>query len=205
MTASPSRARMFRPALLILPALVATGSLLTACKKTEDVAVAETDGKGTVVVSNGAVISNGTVVSTAGEGESLELTAQLPAFAPAYPGATVKTQIGDTASPDGKAKGSLVIFSTADPIAKVAAFYDAKAKELGLKAGMVVNDNDSAVRIFGTGNSGDKTEGALIAISKSDDGKSTEIVITSGAAEKEVKQWERQDWKSAPRPMPRLQ
>lgn len=199
MIASLPRVRAFRQALL-LPALLGIATLLAACN-------AEKPGgdNATVVVSNGAIISKGAVVTKADEGESLELTTSLPAFAPAYPGARVTTRIGDSALPDGTAKGSVVIFSTPDPVAKVAAFYDAKAKELGLKAGMIVNDEDSAVRIFGTGDKDDKAEGALIAISKADDGKGSEIVITAGGAEKQVREWEKRDWKSGNRPLPRLQ
>lgn len=184
-----------------LPGLALLGAalLLAACQESKKPVVVESEGDSSTVVVNGT-----TVVTSAGPGESLELTAQLPAFAPPYPGAAVKTQITEPTNMGGKPTGSVVIFLTPDPVAKVAAFYDARAKDAGVKAGMIVNDPDSAVRIFGE-EGGSKSDGTLIAISKSDEEPGTEIVITSGAKEAEVKQWEKQDWKSTQRPLPRLQ
>ncbi len=175
-----------------LPTVLA-GLLLASCGDSTPTTVTT---HGSTVVVAGADRK----IVTAGEGESLELTASLPAFAPAYPGASVKTQLSGIESEDS-GKGQLVVFNTSDPVAKVAAFYDAQAKENGAKAAMVVNEADSAVRIFG-GESRDEKAGALIAISKSEDGSGTDIVITSGAAETTVKKWKAKDWSGPP---PRLQ
>lgn len=172
-------------------------ALLSACEDKAQVAV-KPDADVTVITSPA-----GATVSTAPDGGSLDVTDRLPAFAPLYPGATVKTRIGDVAGKDGEAKGVLLVMQTADPVAKVAAFYDAQAKAAGVTPGMFVNDTDSAVRIIGSADG--KAEGALIAITKSEDGPGTEIVITSGIAREQVETWEKSDFKDVPRAMPRLQ
>jgi hypothetical protein len=147
--------------------------------------------------------TKGAIVSSSDGKDGLAAPKDLPAFAPVYPGAVIKTQISDVVGGGDKGKGLLLVMQTADPVAKVAAFYDAKAKEAGVTPGMFVNDADSAVRIIGSADG--KAEGALIAISKSDEGAGTEIVITSGIAREQVETWEKDDFKSVPRPLPRLQ
>ncbi|TPE59088.1 hypothetical protein FJQ54_14940 [Sandaracinobacter neustonicus] len=173
------------------------GALLLAACKDEPKAVVQTDGKTAFITS-----SDGATVESASAGESLELSTELPAFAPAYPGARVRTQLADAAN---SSKGGLVVFETADSIEKVAAFYDARAKEQGVKAVMVVNEPDSAVRMF-AGKAGAGKGGALVAISRSDEGKATDIVITAGMADSQIKSMEehKDGWRDTARPV-RLQ
>ncbi len=102
-------------------------------------------------------------------------------FAPVYPGARVTTRVG-APSPDG-ANGTTLIMETSDPVDKVMAFYDARAKEAGMIASMIASDDEGAVRMFGSADGpGRPARGALIAVSRSDDGRTTEIVITGGEA-----------------------
>ena len=182
-------------------AMVCAILLLAACRDKPEVVV-KPDGSTTVMTS-----SDGATVESADDGKSLELSTELPAYAPAYPGARVRTQLSDGNSGGKGGKGGLVVFETADSIETVAAFYDARAKEHGMKAAMVVNEPDSAVRIF-SGKSGadGRAGGALVAISRSDKGDSTDIVITAGMEDAQIKRMESQKdgWRDAARPI-RLQ
>jgi hypothetical protein len=118
----------------------------------------------------------GTTVKTVTAGGAVEVGTDLPAATPAYPGAAIKTQIASASSKDG-GSGQIVVMTTGDPIAKVAAFYDANARAKGIAATMIVNDGDTAVRIYGDEKRG---EGAMVAITREKGEDQTEIVITSG-------------------------
>lgn len=157
-------------------ALMLCAGLLAACGRDQSTVVV--NDKGETAYQTG---KDGAEIKVARDGESLDVGDTLPSFAPAYPGATVKTQLADV-NREG-ARGGMWVLETADPVEKVAAFYDAKAKEAGVKPGMFVNEKDSAVRIFGS-ESGktNKAEGALIAISREAGEATTKIVITAGAA-----------------------
>lgn len=138
-----------------------------------------------VVKSDGTTIVDGpgdTVIQAAEDGASLPPPADLPAFAPAYPGARLSTRISGEAAVGAKG-GALFVFETADPVEKVAAFYDASAKAAGARAAVVVTEADSAVRIFGSKAEG---QGAMVAISRSEPGPGSEIVITSGMKQADV-------------------
>lgn len=101
----------------------------------------------------------------------------LPAFAPVYPGAEVKTRLS---GPDGDAaQGGLVVLSTPDPLPKVVAFYDRQAKAAGVAAAMIATEADSAVRLYGDSGT---VSGAMVAMSTRTDAPGTEIVITAGSA-----------------------
>lgn len=168
------------PPLFAAFALLSLATLTTACGSGDAGVTVSKDGDTVYRTSE-----KGAEVQVAKEGESLDVSAELPAFAPLYPGASVKTQVADVAGPkaDG-AKGGMWLLETSDPVEKVAAFYDEQAKKAGVKPGMFVNETDSAVRIFGSdgkGN-GNKAEGALIAISKDEEDGLTKIVITAGSA-----------------------
>lgn len=179
---------------------LATLAVLAACEDKADVSVRR-DADVTV-----AAAPTGATVTSAKDGSSLDIPEGLPAFAPAYPGATIKTQISDGFGPSQDGKGLLLVMVSSDPVDKIAAFYDEKAKAAGVKPGMFVNDANSAVRIFGNASDGGRgPEGALIAITKSDEGPGSEIVITSGIAREQVETWEKDDWKDVPRPRARLQ
>lgn len=157
-------------------AFVAALALLTAaCNRSEPTAVVKADGKAVVVTGD-----DGAQVEVADDGESLGGTDAFPSFAPAYPGAKVTTRLSD---PEGRSDGGMWVMETADPVEKVAAFYDAHAEKSGLKPGMFVNEADSAVRIFAGRNATDngvKGAGALIAISREAGEDITRIVITAG-------------------------
>lgn len=96
------------------------------------------------------------------------------AYLPTYPGATVKAQLQSPGE-----KGGVIVMVTDDPVSKVAAFYDAKAKEAGIQPATFTTDEDSVVRIFGDSAS---ASGGLLAISRRDDAAGSEIVITFGRA-----------------------
>lgn len=155
-------------------------------------------------VEGASVVEGGTegLIESAAEGASLSVPQDLPAFAPAYPGARLATRIGGDAVRDGR--GALMVFETADPVEKIAAFYDAKAKEAGASAAVMVTEADSAVRIYG---GKDKGNGAMVAISKSEDKPGSEIVITSGLPEADVVHIERKPeaWRETVRMPVRLQ
>ncbi|MCG2840004.1 hypothetical protein L6Q21_03275 [Sandaracinobacter sp. RS1-74] len=163
-------------ALFSTALILSLGALVAACgSEKSDVAV-ERGGK-TVHTGGGR-----TSVTVADEGESLDLADEMPAFAPAYPGAVIKTKVANN---DGAgAAGGVWVLETADPVEKVVAFYDDRARRAGVRPGMFVNEKDSAVRTFGRsgGESGDSSEGVLIAISRSEDDDVTKIVVTAGSA-----------------------
>lgn len=167
-----------------------------ACRDEPKVIVKKVDGNVAVTAVDGAV------VQAAGDGEALPAPEGLPAFAPAYPGARLATRISGGEASSGK--GALLVFETTDSVDKVAAFYDARAKEAGAAATVVVTEAESAVRIFG---GKDSDTGAMIAISKSEDKPGTEIVITSGMAKADVVHIERKPeaWRETVRMPVRLQ
>lgn len=159
------------PSTLLL--VISVAGLLAACGRSEP-SVATGD-EGQTMIRNGD-----SEVTVAREGESLNAGDGLPAFAPAYPGATVKTRVADIKG-DG-ARGGMWVMESADPVDKIATFYDEQAKKAGVKPGMFVNEADSAVRIFGSADGKNKSEGVLIAISRDTDEELTKIVITAGTA-----------------------
>jgi hypothetical protein len=99
--------------------------------------------------------------------------APLPDFLTPYPGARMKARIS---GPEGL--GRVLVMVSDDPVAKIAAFYDAAAKRVGAEPSMMVDDleDGDAVRMWGRPDGG----GALLAISPNDEGPGTEIVITTG-------------------------
>ena len=178
----------------VLPILLLAG----ACRDEPKVIV---KANGTTKLLTGA---EGAVVQAADEGKSLGIPSDLPAFAPAYPGARLTTRIAGPGLGDGD--GGVMVFETGDQVEKVSAFYDARAREAGARATVEVTEADSAVRIYGGGADG-KAGGAMVAISKADDGSGTEIVITSGLPQAEVVRLEEKpdQWRRAVRMPVRLQ
>lgn len=173
--------------------------LLAAACRDEPKIIVKAEG-GTSVLTGG----DGAVIQAAGDGKSLPVPTDLPAFAPAYPGARLVTRIG--AGGESKGPGALLVFETADEVDKVSAFYDARARDAGAKASMEVTEVDSSVRIYGGGPDGE-AGGAMIAISRSDEGPVTEIVITSGMPRADVVRLEEKpdEWRRAVRMPVRLQ
>ena len=95
-------------------ALVLCAGLLAACGRDQSTVVVKDDGETVYHTAE-----DGAEVRVAREGESLEVGDALPSFAPAYPGATVKTQLADV-NREG-ARGGMWVLETSDPVAKVAA------------------------------------------------------------------------------------
>lgn len=186
------------PRGLLMVAALSPLLLAGACRD-EPKIIVKAEG-GTSVLTGG----DGAVVHAAGEGKSLPIPDDLPAFAPAYPGARLTTRIGG--SSEGKGPAALLVFQTGDEVEKVSAFYDARAKEAGAKASMEVTEVDSSVRIYGGGPDG-KAGGAMIAITRSDEGAGTEIVITSGMPKADVVRLEEKpdEWRKSVRMPVRLQ
>jgi len=110
-----------------------------------------------------------------GNGGSAGDTSALPAFAPLYPSAEIRTRVASASSAEGS--GSLVAMRTADPFEKVVEFYDLKGQSAPGSAKIVTNEKDASVRIYGNEGSG---EGALVSISRDVSGSGTVIVITAG-------------------------
>ncbi|QMW24352.1 hypothetical protein [Sandaracinobacteroides saxicola] len=91
---------------------------------------------------------NGKTVAVAIAGDtaesSMKVAVDLPAVAPAYPGATVtKTE---TEAKDGKMKTELTMI-TSDPPAKVAAFYDGRFKAAGITPMVSATTDDEIARV----------------------------------------------------------
>ncbi len=100
----------------------------------------------------------------------------LPAWAPAYPGAA-QQQGGMRVEKDGKLNG-MASFQSADPVAKVKDFYDAKLKEAGFKTEvntMNFNGKDSAT-VNATKDGGQKV-GVII---NADEGKTNWVLSYEG-------------------------
>jgi hypothetical protein len=180
-------------AAVVLSLLLLAG----ACRDEPKIIVKKVEGQ-----SETTAFPGGAVVEAASEGQSLAVPDDLPAFAPAYPGARLATRIGGESVGDGR--GALMVFETSDPVEKVAAFYDARAKDAGAAATVLVTEADSAVRIFG---GKDQEKGAMVAISASDEGTGSEIVITSGLQKADVVHIERKPeaWRETVRMPVRLQ
>jgi hypothetical protein len=117
-------------------------------------------------------------VTTVAAGGSITLGADLPAATPVYPGAAIEAQIASGSTEEG-GEGRVVVMKTADPLDKVAAFYDAQARKAGVAASMTVTEADSVVRMYGDEKSG---MGSMVAISRNPEESRTEIVITAGMA-----------------------
>jgi ABC-type glycerol-3-phosphate transport system substrate-binding protein len=89
--------------------------------------------------------------------------ANLPAFAPIYPGAVVTTSV--TGNPDEQ-KG-MVAFTTSDSEDAVIAFYRDKAKAAGLAEQAEMNMSGTRILSMGSGNTGDA--GLQVTVSPLDD------------------------------------
>jgi len=159
-----------------LCALALVGACGSPAEKKADVAVDETAvtfesaGTTTSVASAAATASGKT-----GNGAKASDPGALPAFAPLYPGAEIKTRVASASSAEGS--GSLIAMRTADPFEKVVEFYDLKGQSAPGQAKIVTNEKDASVRTYGSEANG---EGALVAISRDVSGAGTVIVITAG-------------------------
>ncbi len=156
-------------------------SLLSGCgssdkevsaAKVDDTAVSVATAESTTVISTA---DSEAVTESSGGRVKVTDAKDLPDYAPAYPGAEVKTRVASADSEEGS--GSLIAMRTEDSFEQVVAFYDLKAKRANTPAKMVTNEKDASVRVFGNETTG---EGSLVAISRDASGTGTVIVITSG-------------------------
>ncbi|WP_174291728.1 hypothetical protein [Sphingomonas bacterium] len=124
------------------------------------------DGGQTVTINDR---KNGNI--TAEIGSSAKMPTDLPAWVPAYPGSAVMmAQNQNLKSSGGPVEN--VMLQTSDSLAKVAAFYDAKIAQAGLKPMHTVSSDDVSTRMV------DTPDGMIsVAASKVDDGGTT-ISIT---------------------------
>lgn len=99
-------------------------------------------------------------------------SAKVPDWVPAYPGASVQTNISGTSS-DGE--GGNVTYTTSDSPSKVVSFYQDKVKDMGMKTNLSTMTGDSSM-IIATDESKDRS--LTIAIG-TDSGKTT-VNVTYG-------------------------
>lgn len=97
-----------------------------------------------------------TAVITAGAGATAP--ANLPAFAPVYPGATIESSLAGS-GPEGS--GGVLVMKTQDAPDKVAAFYDARIKAANLADTTRFSNND--MQMIG-GSAGEKGPSANVTI-----------------------------------------
>jgi len=167
--------------------LIAAALLLTACGGSdESVTLKDDNGKEVTVSTDGSgagktviegVDDSGKKVSAVIGGEGATWPAGAPAYAPAYPGATI-TSVMTTNAGSGEG-GSMATFETADPPAKVIAFYKDLAAKAGLKESMTMNTGNAS--IFGAGTPG-KGKGGLSVQASSEGGKTSGAVTFGGGA-----------------------
>jgi hypothetical protein len=149
----------------LLPAFAAL-ALLAGC--TGDAAPADAARETAAVVSEGA-------------GEAGQMAA-LPAYLPPYPGAEVVARItgSSEAAAGGNSASAVLILRSPDPVAKIMRFYDVKAREVGIAPSMQIDDEGDSVRMYADSRLG---QGSLVAVSRDESGKSSEIVISVGGGE----------------------
>jgi hypothetical protein len=111
----------------------------------QEVTITGKDGKTTATISAG--------------GEGAAAPANLPAFAPAYPGAKIDSSIVGS-GPEGS--GGVLVMTTPDSPDKVAAFYEARMKAANLADTTRFTNND--MQMIG-GTAGEKGPSANVTIS----------------------------------------
>lgn len=102
--------------------------------------------------------------------------AELPGYAPAYPGATVTAAFAG--SSDGAKRGGMVAFTTADAPERVVSFYRDEAKRAGL--GEVATMSGSGAQML---SASDKASQRSLAVQAGPDGGATAVTLTYGAAQ----------------------
>ncbi len=111
---------------LVIATLAVVAVSLGACGKTED------SGKPTVTATaDGYTVKSRDGSATVTTGAGAAAAANLPAFAPAYPGGQVQSSAAGIG--DAETNGGMVVFTTTDSPDKVLAFYRNKAQASGLK------------------------------------------------------------------------
>ncbi len=132
----------------------------------------------TFTSNNGA--SGATTVTSASNAAGMTPPADLPAWAPLYPGARVVAAMSGSGT-NGGGTGKIVSIRSNDPVAKVAAFYDARLAAAGIKPAMATDQPDSVLRMIQSPKGGDE-KGAMLMIGKADDGNGSQITLTYGSA-----------------------
>lgn len=165
-------------------AALTTALLLAACGSSEkSVTLKGEDGATATVTGDAAgagrtviegVDDDGKKVSAVIGGEGTAWPASAPAYAPAYPGATITSVMTTAAGGEG---GSMATFETADPPAKVIAFYKALAAKAGLKESMTMDTGTAS--IFGAGTPG-KGKGGVSVQASREGAKTSGAVTFSG-------------------------
>jgi hypothetical protein len=115
-------------------------------------------------------IKRGRISITSDEpgGGSVEIggSAALPAWVPVYPGTKPENSVAVRGSGDDGREGGNVTFTTSDPPAKVLAFYQDKARELGMK-----------VNLTSTGD-----EGGMVVATDEGEGRTLTAIVGSGTS-----------------------
>ena len=96
---------------------------------------------------------------------------KLPSWVPNYPGSSTHGNFSvKGASNDGSGEGGNVTFTTSDPAEKVMAFYQDKAKEMGMKVNVTTTS----------------ASGGMIIASDEDSKRSLTVVVGGGSSETTV-------------------
>ncbi|WP_448659515.1 hypothetical protein ACPVPU_03365 [Sphingomonas sp. CJ99] len=146
------------------PAILATLILLAACggEREQTVRDAET--------------GEAVTIRTAGAGGGgIAAPANLPAFAPIYPGATITAAVTGSAQ---EAKG-MVSFTTGDTPDKVIAFYRERATAAGLVA--QAEANMGGARILTMGRQGDGEAALQLTVSPPTEGEPQQVSLVYAA------------------------
>lgn len=153
---------------LLIATLAIAAVSLGACGKKEESdkpTITATPGGYTVKSNDGsATITTGAGAATA---------ANLPTFAPVYPGGQVQSSAAGIG--DAKTNGGMVVFTTADAPDKVLTFYRGKAQANGLKTQL---DADmGAARQFAAN---DEATGRVLQIIVSGEGGMSQVQLIWG-------------------------
>lgn len=137
--------------LLLIPVVLLAGTLAACGKDTNTTTLKGNDGQ-TVTIETpkdgdgptnfSATNEKGERVSAVIAGEGAAWPADAPAYAAAYPGATVTSVINTTSGEKG---GSMATFTTADTPAKVIEYYKVRAAAAGLGSVSTMTANDTSM------------------------------------------------------------
>ena len=114
-----------------------------------------------------------TIVSTSGDA-GMKAPADLPAWAPVYPGGKVTSTMAGMGGEGSK----IVSMETADDTTKVAAFYDARIAAAGIKPAMATDSPEASMRMI-PGKDDDSS--GMLMIKKRDNGAAgADVMVTYG-------------------------
>ena len=166
---------------MLRPALFLVGVTLSACGSDTKTTTIKGENGETVTVETAsegdgftrleATDENGEKISANIGGTGATWPTDAPAYAPAYPGATINSVI--TSNSDGKT-GSMIAFVTSDPPLKVIDHYKALAAKSGL--GNVSTMTANTMNMF---SAGDSEAGEFVVQASPTDGKTTALITYS--------------------------